>query len=134
MTKILPMFDRVIVEEDAGAAKTAGGIIIPENAQRKAYRGTIIAVGPGKRDADGELIPMDVKVGDRVIYGKYSGTDFKVEGKEYLTIPQTDIMCVIVDEAATAAPIDAQNIRMGDERVTSFEDPALTGHNLLTGN
>lgn len=131
MSKIEPMFDRVVVREHEGEAKTAGGIIIPEAAQRKAYRGTVISVGRGKRDPDGELIPMDVAVGDEVLYGKFSGTEFKVDGVTYLTLPQTDIMCKIMpDEPTGEGQIAVDHLRMGDERVVDFEDESLTGHKL----
>ena len=80
--KFRPLHDRVVVERIDAEAKTAGGIIIPDTAQEKPQQGEIIAVGPGGRDESGKLIPIDVKVGDRVLFGKWSGTEVKIDGEE----------------------------------------------------
>ncbi|HPB71245.1 MAG TPA: co-chaperone GroES, partial [Syntrophales bacterium] len=82
--KVRPLHDRVIVERVGEEQKTAGGIIIPDTAKEKPQEGKVIAVGPGRTDKDGKLIPMDVKKGDRILFGKYSGTEIKIDGTEYL--------------------------------------------------
>ncbi|NUP89188.1 MAG: co-chaperone GroES [Candidatus Sumerlaeia bacterium] len=95
-TKFKPLGDRVLIEpvkEDE--QKTAGGIIIPDSAKEKPMQGKVIAVGPGSRKDDGERIPMEVKVGDRVLYGKYSGTEVKVGGTEQLIMRESDIYGII---------------------------------------
>lgn len=93
--KIRPLHDRVIVKRMEEERKTASGIVIPDTAAEKPDQGEIIAVGPGKRNDRGELIAMDVKVGDRVLFGKYSGQTVKVEGEELLVMREEDIMGVI---------------------------------------
>lgn len=92
---IRPLHDRIIVERLEEETKTAAGIIIPDTAKEKPQQGKIIAVGKGKVTEDGKLLPMDVKVGDRVLFGKYAGTDIKIEGKEYLMMREDDILGVI---------------------------------------
>ena len=87
---IRPLADRVIVEPAAAETTTASGIIIPDTAQEKPQKGTVVAVGPGKKDE-----PMSVNVGDTVLYGKYSGTEFKYEGGEYLIMREADIMAIV---------------------------------------
>lgn len=87
---VKPLADRVLVEPAAAEQKTAGGIIIPDTAKEKPQRGTVVAVGAGKKDE-----PMTVKVGDLVLYGKYSGTELNVEGKDYLIMRESDILAVI---------------------------------------
>src|SRR6266498_1583842 len=82
--KFRPLHDRVVIERIDAEAKTAGGIIIPDTAQEKPQQGKVIAVGPGGRDESGKLIPIDVKVGDRILFGKWSGTEVKIDGVEYL--------------------------------------------------
>ena len=84
--------DRVLVEQSKGEEKTASGIIIPDTAKEKPQKGKVIAVGPGKRDDSGKIIPMDVKVGDNVLYGKYAGTELKMDGKDYVYMEQSDII------------------------------------------
>lgn len=92
---LVPMFDRVIVKEDT-VAKQIGSIILPDSAQkREVGRGTILAVGPGKRDQDGETLPMSVKKGDVVLYGKFSGTELKIGDESYLSIAETDLLAVL---------------------------------------
>ena len=93
--KIRPLHDRVIVKRLEEERKTASGIVIPDTAAEKPDQGEVIAVGPGKRNDRGELIAMDVKVGDRVLFGKYSGQTVKVEGEEFLVMREDDIMGVI---------------------------------------
>ena len=93
--KLRPLHDRVVVERIDAEAKSAGGIIIPDTAQEKPSQGEIIAVGPGGRDEAGKLIPIDLKVGDRVLFGKWSGTEVKVEGQELLIMKESDIMGVL---------------------------------------
>jgi chaperonin GroES len=93
--KIRPLHDRVIVKRLDNERKTSSGIVIPENAAEKPDQGEVVAVGPGKRDDNGKLISMDLKVGDRVLFGKYSGQTVKVEGEELLVMREEDIMGVI---------------------------------------
>jgi len=93
--KIRPLHDRVIVERLEDERKTASGIVIPDTAAEKPDQGKILAVGPGKRDDSGKVIAMDVKVGDRVLFGKYAGQTVKVEGKEVLVMREEDIMGVV---------------------------------------
>jgi chaperonin GroES len=93
--KIRPLHDRVIVKRLDNERKTASGIVIPDNAAEKPDQGEVIAVGPGKRDDNGKLIPVDVKVGDKVLFGKYSGTEVKVNGEDVLVMREEDIMAVI---------------------------------------
>lgn len=91
-----PLADRVVVEPLAQEEVTAGGIILPETAKEKPQKGTVIAVGPGKRDEKGALIPMEVKVGDVVLYAKYAGTEVKLEnGKEILVLRESDILAIV---------------------------------------
>ena len=93
--KVRPLHDRVIVERVEEEQKTAGGIIIPDTAKEKPQEGKVIAVGPGRSDKDGKLIPMDVKKGDRILFGKYSGTEIKIDGTEYLIMRVDDILGVL---------------------------------------
>jgi chaperonin GroES len=93
--KFRPLHDRVVVERIDAEAKSAGGIIIPDTAQEKPSQGEIIAVGPGGRDEAGKLIPIDLNVGDRVLFGKWSGTEVKIEGQEFLIMKESDIMGVL---------------------------------------
>ena len=93
--KLRPLHDRVIVKRLEQETKTASGIVIPDAAAEKPDQGEVIAVGAGKRTDDGKLQPMDVKVGDRILFGKYSGTTVKIEGDEYLVMREDDIMGVI---------------------------------------
>jgi chaperonin GroES len=93
--KIRPLHDRVIVKRLDNERKTASGIVIPDNAAEKPDQGEVMAVGPGKRDENGKIITMDVKVGDKVLFGKYSGQTVKVEGEELLVMREEDIMGVV---------------------------------------
>ena len=90
-----PLHDRVLVRRVEADEKTAGGIIIPDSAKEKPAEGEVVAVGPGKRDEAGRIVTMDVKVGDRVLFGKYSGQTVKVQGEELLVMREEDIMGVI---------------------------------------
>ena len=93
-----PLHDRVVVKRIEAEEKTTGGIIIPDTAKEKPQQGEVIAVGPGGRDETGKLIPIDVKAGDRVLFGKWSGTEVKLDGVEYLIMKESDIMGVLTDE------------------------------------
>jgi chaperonin GroES len=93
--KLKPLGGRVIVEPIEQEEMTAGGIILPETAKEKPQEGKILAAGPGDRDDDGERIAMEVKVGDKVLYAKYSGTEVKVEGKKLLILRETDILAIV---------------------------------------
>ena len=93
--KIRPLHDRVIVKRIEEVRKSAGGIVIPDTAAEKPDQGEIIAVGKGKKDDNGKLIPVDVKVGDKVLFGKYSGQTVKVKGEELLVMREEDLMGVI---------------------------------------
>jgi chaperonin GroES len=90
-----PLHDRVVVRRIDGEEKTKGGIIIPDTAKEKPSEGLIIAVGPGARDESGKIVPPDVKAGDRILFGKWSGTEVKLDGDELLIMKETDIMGVI---------------------------------------
>ena len=90
-----PLHDRVVVRRIEADTKTAGGIIIPDSAQEKPSEGEVIAVGDGARDDDGDRIPLDVKVGDRVLFGKWSGTEVKINGEDLLIMKESDIMGVV---------------------------------------
>ena len=94
-TKFRPLHDRVVVRRLESEEKTKGGIIIPDSAQEKPQQGEITAVGPGGRDEAGKLIPLDVKEGDKVLFGKWSGTEVKLDGEELLIMKESDIMGVI---------------------------------------
>ncbi|MDO3378022.1 co-chaperone GroES [Geoalkalibacter halelectricus] len=92
---IRPLHDRIIVERLEEETKTAGGLIIPDTAKEKPQQGQVVAVGHGKKTEDGKVLPLDVKVGDKVLFGKYAGTEIKIEGKEYLMMREDDILGVI---------------------------------------
>ena len=94
--KIKPLADRVIVKpSDEAESKTVGGIIIPDTAKEKPQEGKIVAIGPGKTDENGKLIKMNVKVGNKVLYSKYGGTELKYEGEEYLIMSESDILAIV---------------------------------------
>lgn len=95
MANFRPLGDRVVVKRVKEEEKTKGGIIIPDTAQEKPQEGEVLAVGPGARDEDGERIEMDVKVGDRVLFGKWSGTEVKIDGDDLLIMKESDIMGVL---------------------------------------
>jgi chaperonin GroES len=92
---IRPLHDRIIVERLEEETKTAGGLIIPDTAKEKPQQGKVIAVGKGKVTEDGKVLGMDVKVGDRVLFGKYAGTEIKIEGKEYMMMREDDVLGVV---------------------------------------
>ena len=98
--KFRPLHDRVLVRRLEGEEKTAGGIIIPDTAKEKPMEGEVVAVGPGARSEDGKLHPLDVKVGDRILFGKWSGTEVKIDGVEYLIMKESDIMGVLDQQVA----------------------------------
>jgi len=100
--KFRPLHDRVVIERIDPEAKTAGDIIIPDTAQEKPQQGKVIAIGPGGRDESGRLVPIDVKVGDRILFGKWSGTEVKIDGVEYLIVKESDIMGVLIEAEAMA--------------------------------
>jgi chaperonin GroES len=95
MAKIRPLHDRVLVEPLEAEEKTKGGIIIPDTAKEKPQQGKVVAAGPGARTEDGTLVKLDVKVGDKILYGKWSGTEVKVDGKDLLIMKESDIMGVL---------------------------------------
>ena len=95
--KFRPLHDRVVVKRVAEEEKTKGGIIIPDTAKEKPSEGEVISVGPGGRDESGKIIPIDLKVGDRVLFGKWSGTEVKLDGEELLIMKESDIMGVLTD-------------------------------------
>ena len=99
-SKFRPLHDRVVVKRIDAEAKSAGGIIIPDTAKEKPQEGEIVAVGPGGRDESGKLIPLDVKAGNRVLFGKWSGTEVKIDGVEYLIMKESDIMGILVEAEA----------------------------------
>jgi chaperonin GroES len=94
-TKFRPLHDRVVVKRVEAEEKSKGGIIIPDTAKEKPQEGEVVAVGPGGRDENGKLVPMDLKTGDRVLFGKWSGTEVKLDGDELLIMKESDIMGVI---------------------------------------
>jgi chaperonin GroES len=98
--KFRPLHDRVVVKRIEAEDKTAGGIIIPDTAKEKPSQGEILAVGPGGRDQAGRVIPIDLKVGDRVLYGKWSGTEVKIDGAELLIMKEIDIMGEVIEAVA----------------------------------
>jgi chaperonin GroES len=98
--KFRPLHDRVVVRRLEAEEKTAGGIIIPDTAQEKPMEGEVIAVGPGARDEAGKLVPLDVKAGNRILFGKWSGTEVKLDGEELLIMKESDIMGIIEGQPA----------------------------------
>ena len=93
-----PLQDRIIVKRVEEETKTAGGLFIPETAKEKPQRGEIVAVGNGKKTEDGKVLPLDVKVGDLVLFGKYAGTEVKVDGNDYLMMREDDILAVVEED------------------------------------
>ena len=98
--KFRPLHDRVVVRRIVSDDRTAGGIIIPDTAKEKPQEGEIIAVGPGARDEAGKLVPLDVKAGDRILFGKWSGTEVKIDGQDYLIMKESDVMGILEGRAA----------------------------------
>lgn len=93
--KIKPLADRVVVKPEVAEEKTKGGIILPDTAKEKPVVGTVVAVGPGRKTDDGKILPIEVKVGDKVLYGKYSGTEVTIEGEEYLIMRESDLFAIV---------------------------------------
>ena len=96
-TKLRPLGDRVVIQPTPREEMTKSGIVLPDTAKEKPQEGTIIAAGPGRINDDGQREPMDVKTGDKVLYAKYAGTEFKVEGEELLIVSQKDILAIVED-------------------------------------
>jgi chaperonin GroES len=94
-SELKPLGDRVVVESIEQAPTSAGGVILPDTAKEKPQEGVIIAVGPGRKTDKGELIPMELKAGDKVIYSKYSGSEIKLDGKEYLIVSEKDVLAIV---------------------------------------
>ena len=94
-TNIKPLEDRILVRPEEGQETTVSGIVIPDTAKEKPQEGTVLAIGPGKRSDTGDLIPMDVKEGDRVMYSKYGGTEIKVDGDELLILSSRDVLAIV---------------------------------------
>ncbi|MBG76984.1 MAG: 10 kDa chaperonin [Alphaproteobacteria bacterium MarineAlpha5_Bin12] len=99
--KFRPLHDRVLVRRVESDQKTAGGIIIPDTAQEKPMEGEVIEVGSGARDENGKLVPLDVKKGDKILFGKWSGTEVKMSGEEYLIMKESDIMGIVSDSKSS---------------------------------
>ena len=99
-TKFRPLHDRVVVKRIDAEAKTKGGIIIPDTVKEKPMQGEVVAVGPGARNEQGALVPLDVKAGDRILFGKWSGTEVKIDGEELLIMNESDVLGVIEGLAA----------------------------------
>ncbi len=99
--KFRPLHDRVVIRRIEQNERTAGGIIIPDTAKEKPMEGEVVAVGPGGRNEDGKLQPMDVKAGDRILFGKWSGTEVKIDGEDLLIMKESDILGVIQGKAAS---------------------------------
>jgi chaperonin GroES len=102
MAHFRPLHDRVVVRRITAEEKTAGGIIIPDTAREKPMEGEVIAVGPGARNEQGAVVPLDVKAGDRILFGKWSGTEVKLDGEELLIMKESDIMGIVEKTAAAA--------------------------------
>ena len=98
--KFRPLHDRVVVRRIEAEEKTAGGIIIPDTAKEKPIEGEVITVGPGARDEQGQLVALDVRQGDRILFGKWSGTEVKIDGEELLIMKEADIMGIVEETAA----------------------------------
>ncbi|MDQ3952835.1 MAG: co-chaperone GroES [Actinomycetota bacterium] len=94
-TNIRPLEDRILVRPEEGQETTVSGIVIPDTAKEKPQEGTVLAIGPGKRSDSGEIIPMDINVGDRVMYSKYGGTEIKVDGDELLILSSRDVLAIV---------------------------------------
>ena len=135
--KFRPLHDRVVVKRIDAEEKSAGGIIIPDTAKEKPSQGEVIAVGPGGRDEAGKLIPIDIKVGDRVLFGKWSGTEVKIDGQELLIMKEFDIMGIIDEPVAKKRPRNehtqlhsssfaARGLRRSRRMTTT--DPGETSH------
>lgn len=100
--KFRPLHDRIVVRRITAEEKTAGGIIIPDTAKEKPMEGEVIAVGPGARDEQGQIVALDVKAGDRVLFGKWSGTEVRIDGEELLIMKESDVMGIIEQSGSQA--------------------------------
>jgi chaperonin GroES len=100
MIKFRPLHDRIVIKRIEAEAKSVGGIIIPDTAKEKPQQGEVVAVGPGGRDESGKLTPIDVKAGDRVLFGKWSGNEVKIDDEEYLIMKESDVMGVLTETEA----------------------------------
>jgi len=103
--KFRPLHDRVVIRRAEGELKSKGGIIIPDNAKEKPQEGEVISVGPGSRDEGGKMMPLDVKAGDLILFGKWSGTEIKIDGEELLIMKETDIMGIVEKTQAVTKTI-----------------------------
>jgi len=101
--KFRPLHDRILVRRIEEDQKTAGGIIIPDTAKEKPMQGEVLAVGPGSRDETGKLVPLDVKVGDRILFGKWSGTEVKIDGEEVLIMKESDVLGILEGKGSARA-------------------------------
>ncbi len=93
--KVKPLSDRIIIKPSPAEEKTKGGIYLPDTAKEKPVIGEVVAVGPGRKSDDGKIVPMEVKAGDKVLYGKYSGTEVTIDGQEYLIMRESDIFAIV---------------------------------------
>ena len=100
--KFRPLHDRVVIRRLEGEDKTRGGIIIPDTVKEKPQEGEVVAVGPGAQDERGKVQPLELKAGDKVLFGKWSGTEVKIDGKDLLIMKESDVMCVIENDGAAA--------------------------------
>lgn len=98
-----PLLDRVVIRRAEGNIRSKGGIIIPDTAKEKPQEGEVVAVGPGSRDDSGKLIPLDVKIGDTILFGKWAGTEVKIDGEDLLIMKESDIMGIVANTVPTAA-------------------------------
>jgi chaperonin GroES len=111
--KFRPLHDRAVVRRINAEDKTAGGIIIPDTAKEKSQQGEVLAVGPGKRDETGKLVPPDVKAGDQILFGKWSGTEVKINGQELLIMKESDVMGIVEAEPNGIAATSSLNPKLG---------------------
>ena len=123
-----PLHDRVLVRRVESEEKTAGGIIIPDTAKEKPQEGVIVAAGSGARDETGKLVPLDVKAGDRVLFGKWSGTEVKVNGEELLIMKESDVLGIIeVTAKAAAKPVAVKAVKSAPAKPAAKAAPAKRG-------
>ena len=127
-TKFRPLHDRVVVRRIEAEEKTAGGIIIPDTAKEKPQQGEVIAVGPGGRDENGKLIPIDLKVGDKVLFGKWSGTEVKLDGQELLIMKESDIMGVVACPESNALVLRSPRGARASRRTGPMDNPSHRPH------
>jgi chaperonin GroES len=107
-----PLHDRVVIRRLGAEEKTTGGIIIPDTAQEKPMQGEVIAAGPGARNEQGQIVPLDVKAGDKILFGKWSGTEVKIDRDELLIMKESDIMGIIEGQPVAASPIKKKPVRV----------------------